>query len=138
MIIAPYVHKWEGGGKFHPVLIYYVMVKIILGAILSYNDHHIQNDDRHMCTSGGREEGNSRESISSALSCYSWTHFQNDPHPTQPLKMFLKKLILLFILRLAPLLALSCYSWTHSLVTLEHTSKMTLVPIPSQPCTMFL
>ena len=91
MIIAPYVHKWEGGGKFHPVLIYYVMVKIILGAILSYNDHHIQNDDRHMCTSGGREEGNSRESISSALSCYSWTHFQNDPHPTQPLGMFLKK-----------------------------------------------
>ena len=55
------------------------------------DDHHIQNDDRHMCTSGGREEGNSRESISSALSCYSWTHFQNDPHPTQPHKMFLKK-----------------------------------------------
>ena len=32
--IAPYVHKWEGGGKFHPVLIYYVMVKIILGTLL--------------------------------------------------------------------------------------------------------
>ena len=41
MIIAPYVHKWEGGEKFHPVLIYYVMVKIILRTILSYNDPHI-------------------------------------------------------------------------------------------------
>ena len=41
MIIAPYVHKWEGGGIFHPVLIYYVMVKIILGTKLSYDDHHI-------------------------------------------------------------------------------------------------
>ena len=116
-----------GGRKFHPVLIYYVMVKIILGTILSYNGHHIHNDDHHMCTKGGREEGNSRESISSALSCYSWTHFQNDPHPTQPPKMFLK-LLLLFILKLASLLALSCYSWTHFLNVRKATqlSKMFL------------
>ena len=72
----------------------------IMMIILSYDDHQIYNDDRHMCTSGGREEGNSRESISSALSCYSWTHFQNDPHPTQP--YVFKKLLWFLSLGLHP------------------------------------